>query len=159
MQIKVSFTLKSTHLGYRSTTCAFSSVILYAGRHVLHVTCLSKYFGSLWYQQQCEARLGPIWCSDVWVVAPFMQKGACFGFCPVSPPFFFAICFSKTKTLLARTGPPVRQASSPGRCTSLHTRFLWHGQHRGKPAGALRPCKASWYCNDFSNCEMQPRNG
>ena len=30
MQIKVPFTLESTHLGYMCTTCAFSPVVLYA---------------------------------------------------------------------------------------------------------------------------------
>ena len=34
MQINVPFPLESTHLGYRCTTCAFSPVILYAGRLV-----------------------------------------------------------------------------------------------------------------------------
>ena len=34
MQINVPFTPESTHLGYRCTTCAFSPVILYAGRLV-----------------------------------------------------------------------------------------------------------------------------
>ena len=34
LQINVSFPLESTHLGYRCTTCAFSPVILYAGRLV-----------------------------------------------------------------------------------------------------------------------------
>jgi len=34
-QINVPFPLESTHLGYRCTTCAFSPVILYAGRLVL----------------------------------------------------------------------------------------------------------------------------
>jgi len=34
MQIIVPFPLESTHLGYRFTTCAFSPVILYAGRLV-----------------------------------------------------------------------------------------------------------------------------
>jgi len=34
MQIHVPFPLESTHLGYRSTTCTFSLVILYAGRLV-----------------------------------------------------------------------------------------------------------------------------
>jgi len=34
MQIKVPFPLESTHLGYKCTTCAFSPVILYAGRLV-----------------------------------------------------------------------------------------------------------------------------
>jgi hypothetical protein len=34
LQINVPFPLKSTHIGYKCTTYAFSPVILYAGRLV-----------------------------------------------------------------------------------------------------------------------------
>jgi hypothetical protein len=81
MQFKVPFPLESTHLGYRCTMCAFSPV--------RRATCLSlsTCSGRLWSQHQLESRLGSIWLSDVWEIAPLMQKGACFGFCPVSPPW------------------------------------------------------------------------
>ena len=82
MQIIVPFPLKSTHLGYKCTDVCFQSC-----HSVRRAICLnlSTCSGSLYSQHQFEAEMGPIWWSNVRVVALSVQKGACFGFCPVSP--------------------------------------------------------------------------
>jgi len=82
MQFYVPFPLKSTHLGYKCTDVCFQSC-----HSVRRAICLnlSTCSGSLYSQHQFEAEMGPIWWSNVRVVALSVQKGACFGFCPVSP--------------------------------------------------------------------------